>query len=106
MHFVRQLVMGHMGTVSHVLGQKERHAECVVAAQHDHRCVSAVGLCAPLTAGLSRGRRPYCTQHKAHELRAPRKARECVVTLLLNLTLRFMVKALPDVAMGYRWALQ
>jgi len=37
MHFVRQLVMNHMGGVCHVLGNKQRHAECMVAAQHDHR---------------------------------------------------------------------
>lgn len=37
MHFVRQLVMNHMGSVCHLLGNKERHAECCVAAQHDHR---------------------------------------------------------------------
>jgi hypothetical protein len=37
MHFVRQLVMGQMGAVSHVMGDKNRHAECLVAAQHDHR---------------------------------------------------------------------
>ncbi len=37
MHFVRQMVMNHMGGVCHILGNKQRHAECMVAAQHDHR---------------------------------------------------------------------
>ncbi|KAI8465990.1 MAG: hypothetical protein J3K34DRAFT_74041 [Monoraphidium minutum] len=37
MHFVRQMVMGQMGAVAHIMGDKNRHAECCVAAQHDHR---------------------------------------------------------------------
>jgi hypothetical protein len=47
MHFVRQLVMNQMGGVCHILGNKQRHMECVVAAQMDHRCAFC----------LSRGRR-------------------------------------------------
>ncbi|GBF93521.1 hypothetical protein Rsub_06654 [Raphidocelis subcapitata] len=39
MHFVRQMVMNQMGAVCHLLGNKTRHAECVVAAQHDHRAM-------------------------------------------------------------------
>lgn len=35
MHFIRAVVIEHMGHVSHLLGNKDKHIECLVAQQQD-----------------------------------------------------------------------
>jgi hypothetical protein len=66
--------MNQMGGVCHLLGNKQRHAECMVAAQMDHRCAAGLGGRGGALARGGRGRGLGNQQRHAERLLL---ARDC-----------------------------